>query len=100
MKVVLRWEKSLTNPTGEPSSKTSPQEGPGRLRRSSRRRPAGDGVAEVLQVVQHAHGDVLDAVLVAGDQAAADSAVVGVLPLLVQLAGGPVQPLDRLHVHG
>ena len=48
--------------------------------------PAGvglrrDRVADVLQRVEDVHRAVLDAVLVAGDQAAADPAVVGVLAL-------------------
>ena len=51
--------------------------------------PAGvglrrDRVAEVLQAVQDVHRAVLHAVLVAGDQAAADPAVVGVLARVVE----------------
>src|ERR671911_390239 len=61
--------------------------------------PAGvglgrDRVAEVLEAVEDVHGAVLDPVLVAGEQAAADPAVVGVLAGLVQQARAGVQPLD------
>src|SRR5947207_5212459 len=41
-------------------------------------------VSQVLQAVQHVHGAVLDAVLVAGDQAAAHPAVVRVLAGIVE----------------
>ena len=66
--------------------------------------PAGvglrrDGVAEVLQRVEDVHGAVLDAVLVAGDQAAADAAVVGVLAGVVEQVGVAVEPLDHLRAH-
>ena len=54
-----------------------------------------DHVAEVLQRVQHVHRDVLDAVLVARDDHAADAAVVDPLALVVQLAGVAVQALDH-----
>ena len=55
-----------------------------------------DRVTEVLQGVQDVHGAVLDAVLVAGDEAAADAPVIGVLPELVQQMRVAVQPLDHL----
>ena len=53
-----------------------------------------DDVADVLQAVEDVHGAVLDAVLVAGDQAPADPAVVPPLAVVVEVAGGGVQPLD------
>src|SRR5262249_21296850 len=66
--------------------------------------PAGvglrrDGVAEVLQAVQDVHGAVLDAVLVAGDQAAAHPAVVGVLAGVVEQVRVAVEALDHLLGH-
>jgi hypothetical protein len=42
--------------------------------------------AQVLQAVEDVHGAALDAVLVAGDQAAADAAVTGVLAGFVEQA--------------
>jgi hypothetical protein len=67
--------------------------------------PAGvglrrDRVAEVLQRVEDVHRAVLDAVLVAGDQAAADSPVVGVLAALVEQVAVAVEPLDHARAHG
>src|SRR6266581_7154177 len=53
-----------------------------------------DGVSQVLQAVQDVHGAVLDAVLVPGDVAAADPAVVGVLPGVVEQVRAGVEPLD------
>ena len=66
--------------------------------------PAGvglgrDDVAEVLQRVEDVHRAVLDAVLVAGDEAAADAPVVGVLAVLVQQVRVAVQALDHLRAH-
>ena len=63
--------------------------------------PAGvglrrDRVAEVLQRVEDVHRAVLDAVLVAGDEAAADAAVVGVLAGVVEQVRVAVQALDHL----
>jgi hypothetical protein len=49
----------------------------------------------VLEAVQDVHGAVLDAVLVAGQQAAGHPPVVGVLAGLVEQAGAGVQPLDH-----
>src|SRR2546430_10723023 len=49
-------------------------------------------VTQVLQAVQHVHGAVLDAVLVAGDQAATHPAVVGVLPSNVEQVRAGVEP--------
>jgi hypothetical protein len=54
-----------------------------------------DGVAQVLEAVEDVHRAVLDAVLVAGDQAAADPPVVGVLAGVVEQAGAGVQPPAR-----
>ena len=78
MKVVLRLVKSFSGPPLPGSRYDGP--GPGLAD------PAGvglrrDRVADVLQRVEHVVRAVLDAVLVAGDQAAADSAVVEVLAL-------------------
>ena len=61
--------------------------------------PAGiclrrDRVAEVLQAVEDVHRAVLDAVLVAGDEASPDPAVVGVLSGVVEQAGAGVEPFD------
>jgi hypothetical protein len=75
MNVVLRLVKSFS---GRRAS------GRGSSARAGLADPAGvglrrDRVAEVLQRVEDVHRAVLDAVLVAGDQAAADAAVVGVL---------------------
>src|SRR5947207_5663340 len=61
--------------------------------------PAGvglwrDGVSQMLQAVEDVHGAVLDAVFVAGDEAAADPAVVGVLSGVVEQVRVAVQPLD------
>ncbi len=72
--------------------------------RSRLANPAGiglgrDGEAEVLQGVEDVHSAVLGPVLVAGHQASANPAVVGVLPGVVQLARVPVQPLDDLGAH-
>ena len=66
--------------------------------------PAGvglrrDHVAEVLQRVEDVHRAVLGAVLVAGDQAAADAAVVGVLAVVVEQVAVAVQALDHLRAH-
>ena len=63
--------------------------------------PAGvglrrDDVAKVLEAVEDVHGAVLDAVLVAGDQRAADPAVERVLTLLVELTRLCIEPLDDL----
>src|SRR5690348_15446967 len=54
--------------------------------------PAGvglrrDRVAEVLQRVEDVHRAVLDPVLVAGDDAAADATVVGPLSFVVEQVG-------------
>ena len=54
--------------------------------------PAGiglrrDGITDVLQGVQNVHRAMLGAVLVAGNQTAADLAVIGVLAGLVENAG-------------
>lgn len=43
-----------------------------------------DGVAEVLEGVENVHGAVLGAVLVAGDKAATDPPVIGVLAGVVE----------------
>jgi hypothetical protein len=48
----------------------------------------------VLEAVEDVHGAVLDAVLVAGEQAAGHPAVVGVLAGVIQQAGAAVQALD------
>jgi hypothetical protein len=66
--------------------------------------PAGvrlrrDGVAQMLQAVQNIHRAVLDTVLVAGDQAAAGPAVVGILAGLVEQVRARVKPLDHLLHH-
>src|SRR5688572_16166017 len=63
--------------------------------------PAGvglwwDRVADVLQGVEHVLGAVLDAVLVAGDQAATDPAVVEVLAAVVEQVRPAVEPLVHL----
>src|SRR5690606_7715531 len=63
--------------------------------------PAGiglrwDDVAQVLEAVEHVHGAVLDAVLVAADEAPADAAVVDPLAAVVELARAGVQALDHL----
>src|SRR5262249_56630121 len=58
-----------------------------------------DDVPQVLQAVQDVHRAVLDAILVAGDQAAADPAVVDVLPGVVEQVRAGVQPLDDLLHH-
>ena len=63
--------------------------------------PAGvglrrDRVAEVLERVEDVHRAVLDAVLVAGHQAAADAAVVGVLAGVVEQVRVAVEALDDL----
>ena len=81
MKVVLRLVKSFSGPP-EPGSR---YDGPG----PGLADPAGvglrrDHVAEVLQRVEDVHRAVLDAVLVAGDEAAADASVVGVLAVVVE----------------
>jgi hypothetical protein len=52
----------------------------------------------VLQRVEDVHGAVLDAVLVAGDQAAADAAVVGVLAGVVEQVRVAVQPLVMIPI--
>jgi hypothetical protein len=44
-----------------------------------------DGVAEVLEAVEDGHRAVLDAVLVAGDQATCDASVPGVLTGIIEL---------------
>ena len=93
MNVVLRLVKSFSGPPDPGSRYDGP--GPGLAD------PAGvglrrDRVAEVLQAVEHVHRAVLDAVLVPGDQAPADPAVVGVLPRVVEQAGAGVEPLDDL----
>src|SRR6185436_7935654 len=54
----------------------------------------GNGVAEVLQAIQHIHGTMFDSVFVAGNQTAADFAIVGILPCLVQKTRVGVQPLN------
>ena len=56
-------------------------------------------VAQVLEAVEDVHRAVFDAVLVAGDQATADAAVVGVLTGLVEQVRAGVQPLDHLFGH-
>src|SRR5262249_31587216 len=67
--------------------------------------PAGirlgrDGVSQVLQAVEDVHGAVLDAVLVAGDQAAADPSVIGVLAGVVEQAGAGGETFGHLLHHG
>ncbi len=54
-----------------------------------------DGVAEMLQRVEDAHGAMLHAVLVARDYCAADLAVIGALALVVEQARHAVEPLDE-----
>ncbi len=54
-----------------------------------------DGEADMLHRIEDAHRDVLYAVFVAGDHAAADLAVKGVLPLVVGLARMGVEFLDE-----
>ncbi|MCO5571888.1 hypothetical protein L7F22_025636 [Adiantum nelumboides] len=54
-----------------------------------------DGEPDVLQAVEDAHRAVLEAVLVAGEQAPGDAAVVGVLAAVVEHAGVAVEPLDH-----
>src|SRR5689334_1754051 len=54
-----------------------------------------DRVAQVLQRVEDVHRTVLGAILVAGDDAAAHPAVVGVLAGLVEYVAVAVQPLDH-----
>jgi hypothetical protein len=96
MNVVLRFVKSLSGPP-EPGSRYG-RAGAGladpagvRLRR--------DRVAQVLEAVEDVHRAVLDAVLVAGDEAAADPAVVGVLAGVVEQVRARVEPLDHLLRH-
>jgi hypothetical protein len=78
MNVVLRLVKSLPGLADPP--------GVG-LRRNR--------VPQVLQAVEDIHRAVLDTVLVAGDQAAGDPAVVGVLAGLVEQVRAAVQPFDH-----
>jgi hypothetical protein len=66
--------------------------------------PAGvslqrDGVPEVLQAVEHIHRAVLDSVLIASDQAAANAAVVRVLARLVEQVQAGIEALDHLLGH-
>ena len=93
MNVVLRLVKSFSGPP-LPGSR---YDGPGP---ASPIQPASalrrDRVADVLQAVEDVLRAVLDAVLVAGDQAAGDPAVEEVLALVVELAGQRVDPLDQL----
>ena len=63
--------------------------------------PAGvglrrDDISDVLDAIEHVHRTVFDPVLVAGDQAAADLAVVGVLAGRIKIARGGIEPLDNL----
>src|SRR4051812_24040680 len=58
-----------------------------------------DRVAEVLQRVEDVHRAVLRAVLVAGDDAARDAPVVGVLTGFVEQVAVAVEPLDDLRAH-
>ena len=96
MKVVLRLVKSFSGPP-EPGSR---YDGPGPgLADPARVGLRRDHVAEVLQRVEDVHRAVLDAVLVAGDQAAADPAVVGVLAGVVEQVAVAVEALDDLGAH-
>ena len=52
-------------------------------------------VTDMLQRIEHTHADVLYAVLIAGDHAAADLAVEGILPLVVGLARMRIEPFDQ-----
>ena len=61
--------------------------------------PAGVGlrrnrVAEMLERIENVHRAMLDAVFVAGDDAAARFAVIDILPEFVGLARFGVEPLD------
>ena len=93
MNVVLRLVKSFSGPplpgveVRRPGTGLADPAGVG-VRR--------DRVADVLQRVEDVLGAVLDAVLVAGDQAAGHPAVEEVLALVVELAGQRVDPLDQL----
>ena len=96
MKVVLRFVKSFSGPP-EPGSR---YDGPGpRFADPTGVGLGRDHVAEVLQRVQDVHRAVLDAVLVAGDQTAADPSVVGVLAVVVEEVAVAVEPLDDLRAH-
>jgi hypothetical protein len=53
-------------------------------------------VPQVLQRVEYTHGTVFGAVFVAGDDAAADAAVVDKLTVSVQLAGCRIEPFHDL----
>ena len=83
MNVVFRLVKSFSGPPEPVVEVRRPRAGLADPAGVSLRR---DRVAEVLERVEDVHGAVLDAVLVARDEAAADLAVVRVLAVLVQLA--------------
>ncbi len=59
-----------------------------------------DRVPEVLQAVEDVHGAVLHAVLVSGDQAAGNPAVIGVLARFIEQMRAGVQPFDHFLHHG
>ena len=66
--------------------------------------PSGVGlrrnrVAQMLQRIQNVHRAVLGAVFVAGDEAAADAAIIGVLPAFVEVARRRIKPFDGLRAN-
>lgn len=59
-----------------------------------------DDVTKVLQGVKYRHCTVLDAVFVAGDDTAANPAIVDGLVLVVQLSRFAIEPLDNPSANG
>ena len=81
MNVVLRFVKSFSGP---PEPGIEVRRAGARFADPARVGLRRDHVAEVLQRVQDVHRAVLHAVLVAGDEAAADPPVVRVLTGVVE----------------